>query len=354
MSINSVVSILRTSLAVIDPGPSIPELANNQTLEGVVLAINGQNGVTIGFGSYRLKADVEGRLSLGDRVKLVVTEAGPPPQFKLLSVTGQGEAPALAGEALLPLLGQGELSTRLYAEVRRLLAQNGEAMPEAKELAAMLKPIPLDAPAGQLNEALAQQVAQSGIFLEGKLRRGVASNDAKALALKLLDRLAQQESADPAMVRVLRELVQRIEAQQARNVLSHHDTGQVTVPVPLLIGDQETETLLQFRFEDPAGDAASGPLHVSFLLDLSALRLLRVDLVLGRSHELAIDFRTQNDELATLIEGEATPLRDALTRAGFQVTRLAARAGQTAIEEPVKHGDAEKTPPPPVLINERA
>lgn len=361
MSIDSVVSIFRTNFAAAEAGPALPDIAAGQTLEGVVLAIGGPQGVTIGLGSYRLKADIEGRFNVGDRVKVVVAEAGPPPQLKLLSVVSSSGEPAPAGEALLPLMGRSELSAQLYAEVRRILtrsgarsgARSGETMPEAKELAAMLEPIPLDAPAGQLSAALAQQIAQSGMFLEGKLRRGLAGSDVKALTLRLLERLTHDPNADAAAIRILRELAGSIETQQARDVLSLKDASHITIPIPVLIGDRETEVVLRFRFDGGHEDGQSGPTHVSFSIDLLALRRLRVDFALAHSRELALDFCAEDEAIAATIERHAEPLRDALTRAGFRVTRIAARAGKTAIEEPARQGDAE-TPPAPLLINERA
>lgn len=353
MSIDSVVSIFRTNFAAAETGPALPDLAAGQTLEGVVLAIGGPQGVTIGLGSYRLKADIEGRFHVGDRVKVVVAEAGPPPQLKLLSVVSSSGEPAPAGEALLPLMGPSELSAQLYAEVRRILARSGGTMPEAKELAAMLEPIPLDAPAEQLSAALAQQIAQSGMFLEGKLRRGLAGNDVKALTLRLLERLTHDPNADAAAIRILRELAGRIETQQARDVLSLKDALHITIPIPVLIGDRETEVFLRFRFDGGREDGQSGPTHVSFSIDLLALRRVRVGFALAHSRELALDFRAEDETIAATIERRAAPLRDALTRAGFRVTRIAARAGKTAIEEPLRQGDAE-TPPAPLLINERA
>lgn len=353
MSIDSVVSILRASQAMIDPGPSIADLPVNQTLEGVVLAISGQNGVTIGLGSYRLKADVEGRVSVGDKVKLVVTESGPPPQFKLLSVEPQEEASPLAAEALLPLLGQDEPPRNLSA-LRSLLGRLDGSLKEAAALAALIKPIQLSAQPLELSAALAQLLSQSGLFLEGKLSRGDARKDVKALALQLLEKLESHPGADASTLRALRDLVRQIESQQARNVLSLCDAGQISIPVGVMVDGRESECFLQFRFEDQDSETAGGLMRVSFSLDFSSLRRLHVELILGHSKELAVEFRAESEEMAALIDRDAHGLRQSLQSAGYQVTRISVRGTANVPNEGMKYGDAELSPPRPVLINERA
>ena len=173
-------------------------------------------------------------------------------------------------------------------------------------------------------QALARIIDQSGLNLENKLLRLIASDgkpsfqaalegDLKGLLLKMK---AQLERVAPETARQLQPPIQKMELYQLLNA-GEGDPSKLLLLIPLFFpeGLRWTEVLFSGdrRERDPAGDPERALL---FLLDLPALGKLQIEIQI-HENRLYGRFKTADPGIGEYLEENMSRLTDRLGTAGY-------------------------------------
>jgi hypothetical protein len=245
--------------------------------------------------------------------KLLMPTSGASVSFSLLKKYWVGDPPLeLLAESWEALKSVVEPS--LPKEVRDTWARIQET---TKQFSGKLE-------SGADPQALARIIDQSGLNLENKLLRLIASDgkpsfqaalegDLKGLLLKMK---AQLERVAPETARQLQPPIQKMELYQLLNA-GEGDPSKLLLLIPLFFpeGLRWTEVLFSGdrRERDPAGDPERALL---FLLDLPTLGKLQIEIQI-HENRLYGRFKTADPGIGEYLEENISRLADRLGTAGY-------------------------------------
>jgi hypothetical protein len=246
-------------------------------------------------------------------LKFLMPTSGGSVSFSLLKKYWVGDPPlemlAESWEALKNVVGPS-----LPKEVQETWSRIQET---TKQFSRMLE-------SGAGPQALARIIDQSGLNLENKLLRMIASDgkpsfqaaiegDLKGLLLKLK---AQLERFAPETARELHPLIQKMELYQLLNA-GEGDPSKLLLLIPLLFPEGLRWTEVLFSGDRGGGDPAGDPARtLLFLLDLPALGKLQIEIQI-RENRLYGRFKTTDSGIGEYLEENLSRLAGRLGLAGY-------------------------------------
>ncbi|HHI77375.1 MAG TPA: flagellar hook-length control protein FliK [Gammaproteobacteria bacterium] len=323
----------------------LASLRPGQELAARVLAPLGRGQVRLLLGSTELVAATPLRLAAGDRLRLVVEKGLPQPVLRLLTEPPPGQPlKELARQALVRQQPPGELAGQA-----RSLAPQAQAAPSPlarQAVEALARPAlsmeRLDAP------ALRRTLAESGLFLEARLARGLPPlpSDRKLALLRLLRDLAPRPTGPatspetsaaarrPSGEGLFERLLQLVEAGVSR--IQHHQAASLAgddparsvwrIDLPLQQGERRDELQLRIRREAPAdADAEAGwEAEVHFDFEETGPVNARIGF---RQGQVSCSFRAERADTVQRFAAALPMLERRLEAAGLSVASLGCSQG---------------------------
>lgn len=313
--------------------PTAPAISKpwqvGQRLEAIVVALLGQDRLSIRIGNALLDARSTVSVNPGQRLTLEVAQIDKQVSLRLVNDAPESEAIKAAMRTALPQQSPLQVVfTRIAESLAASTALPATTITLIKQLIQNLPTVQHLVRADTLKQAL----MDSGVFLEHKLSRqspeGNLQNDTKANLLRLLSNLTpDQEGVSNSLRRDTEAALARIHLHQLAALSQEQPTSSWIGEIPVRHG--KDMDALRFRVEkDGKQDGSeSQPSWNTYLsLNLSSLGPLHARITLSL-HNIATAFWAESESTAALINTHADFLRTSLERLGLEVSNIHCHKG---------------------------